>query len=215
MQKLNMVQAFVVLQEGTDATFMHPEGQAEQARLIKMRINAPQDVNLFLTPIDVDAETGEVTAEYGDQTVFLAHVRAGFDKLEFFFKGSFSLMAKGGDIWLDTHDNTPFTVEATDFTNYARLWEREERDPRILEIERAARHNQELLRQQMAADMARYVADMEERMRANVDKDAVDAGVGKAGDSSGKPLSAGTPAVDQAADSAPEAGESGEPDAAG
>lgn len=215
MQKLNMIQAFAELREGTDATFAHPQGQAEQARLIKMRINAPQDVNLYITPIVIDEETGEVLSHDADNAQFLAHVAAGFEQVEFYYRGSFCLAVLGGSVWLDTSDNTAFSVEASDFTSYARLWEREERDPRILEIERLARHNQGLLRQQMAEDMARYVAGIEERMRANVDKNSGDAGAGKAGDSSGKPLPAGTSAGDQAADSLPEAGGSGEPDAAG
>lgn len=40
MQKLDQIQKFVVLAEGEDATFVHPVGQADNSRLIKMRINA-------------------------------------------------------------------------------------------------------------------------------------------------------------------------------
>ena len=105
MQKLNMIEAFAELPEGTDATFAHPDGQQDQARLIKMRINAPQDVNLYITGIDVDLETGEVKEGRVELTRFLAHVAAGFEQIEFYYKGSFALSAIGGNIWLDTNDN--------------------------------------------------------------------------------------------------------------
>lgn len=215
MQKFNMIQAFAEIPEGTDATFAHPEGQADQARLVKMRINTPQDVNLYVTPCEVDYETGEVLVHDGDNARFLAHVAAGFDQLEFFYHGSFCLSALGGSIWLDTYDNTTFNVEASDFTSYARLWEREERDPRILEIERAARHNQELLLRQMAEDRAAYAAQMQalaERVSSNVAASESNAGGGTAGGGGRKPVPSGASADDTAGDSAAPAGGIGEPD---
>lgn len=168
MQKLNQIQKFAVLQEGTDATFVQPEGQTDQSRLIKMRLNAPQPVNLFITPIDIDGETGEVVNHYPDDQIFLAHVEAGFETIEFHYHGSFCLNAIGGDIWLDTYDNTSFSVEASDPTSFARLFEREERHPAILEMERMARHNQEAMRRQNQRDMDAAIAAMEARMQQNV-----------------------------------------------
>lgn len=214
MQKLNMIQAFAELPEGTDATFAHPEGQADQARQVKMRINAPQDVNLYITPIEIDFETGEVLAHDEGGTRFLAHVAAGFEQVEFYYQGSFCLSAIGGAIWLDTNDNTSFSVEASDFSSYARLWEREERDPRILEIERAARHNQEILLRQMAEDRAAYAAQMEalaEKVTSNVAPAQTPAGGGTAGDEPSVP--SGAPAGDPATATPASAGTGGEPDA--
>jgi hypothetical protein len=214
LQKLNMIQAFKVLDEATDATFAHPQGQADQARLIKMRINAPQAVNLYVTPVDIDDETGEVSSHDEDATRFLAHIEPGFEQIEFYYRGSFCLSAVGGSIWLDTYDNTAFSVEASDFATYARLWEREERDPRILEIERAARHNQEMLLRQMAEDRACYAAQMAElakQVKANVSPSPAPANSGTA--SSVTPLPSGTPAGDPATDGAASAGDGGEPNA--
>lgn len=214
MQKLNMIQAFQVLDEATDATFAHPQGQADQARLIKMRINAPQAVNLYVTPVDIDDETGEVSAHDEDATRFLAHVEPGFEQLEFYYRGSFSLSAVGGSIWLDTYDNTAFSVEASDFVTYARLWEREERDPRILEIERAARHNQEILLRQMAEDRAAYaaqMADLANQVKSNVSSAPAPAHSGTA--STVAPVPSGTPSGDPATDGAASAGDGGEPNA--
>lgn len=209
MQKLNMIQAFAELPEGTDATFAHPEGQADQARLIKMRINAPQDVNLYVTPVTIDYETGEVTQHDEDAARFLAHVSAGFEQIEFTYQGSFCLSAIGGPIWLDTYDNTAFSVEASDLESYARLWEREERDPRILEIERMARHNQNMLRQQMADDMARYQREMEERFNAHVPASQAS---GSGGTASEEPkVPSGTPAGDPPAEGKTPVGTGGEP----
>lgn len=213
MQKFNMIQAFAELPEGMDATFVHPEGQVDQARLIKMRLNAPQDVNLYITPCEIDYETGEVVQHRADAARFLAHVAAGFEQIEFYYQGSFCLSTLGGSVWLDTSDNTAFSVEASDFTSYARLWEREERDPRILEIERAARHNQELLLRQMAEDRAAYAAQMaaiEERMSANVTPVEAPASGGTAGDE--PPVPSGAPASDPAAAAAVPAGTGGASD---
>lgn len=209
MQKLNMIEAFAELAEGADALFVHPAGQADQARLIKMRINAPQETNLYITALEYDDETGEVLS-HDEKPRFLAHVRPGFEHIEFFYRGSFSLAVVGGSIWLDTYDNTAFSVEATDYTNYARLWEREERDPRILEIERMARHNQNLLREQMAADMAAYAAALEERMKSNVASASAPASGGTA--SVEPSVSTVVPAGDSATTTAVAGGTGGEPD---
>ncbi|UIB81370.1 hypothetical protein [Flyfo microvirus Tbat2_83] len=173
MQKFGMIAAFVELTETDDATFVHPEGQADQARQIKMRINAEQAVSLWVVPVEfdydyVDPQTGErvgqVVEHHDDPefTRFLAHIEPGLDQLEFYYQGSFCLRVKGGNIWLDTYDNTAFNVESVDPVSFARLWERDERDPRILEIERAARHNQNLLRAEMERDRAEFAAMMAE-----------------------------------------------------
>lgn len=213
MQKLNMIQAFAELPEGTAALFAHPEGQADQARLIKMKINAPQDCNLYIT---AEAHVDEDGVYHDGETLFLAHVVAGFEQIEFYYRGGFSLESVGGSIWLDTYDNTAFSVEASDMTSYARLWEREERDPRILEIERAARHNQELLLRQMAEDRAAYAAQMEalaEKVTSNVASSQGNAGDGAASGSGGASVPSGAPAVDPAFDPASQGGGSGELDA--
>ncbi|UIB81363.1 hypothetical protein [Flyfo microvirus Tbat2_43] len=171
MQKLGMLQAFAQLAETEDATFVHPQGSEDQARLIKMRILAEKPVNLYLIPVDYDYEfvdengkKGRVTAHHDEDEFiqFLTHVEPGMEQLEFYWKGSFCLRLMGGNIWLDTYDNTAFNVESVDDVSFARLWEREERDPRILEMERLARHNSRLLDQQRAEDLRLY----EERMAA-------------------------------------------------
>lgn len=211
MQKLNMIQAFAELPEGTEALFAHPQGQAEQARLIKMKVNAPQATNLYITDQGDPDEDGVI---HDGEVRFLAHVAPGFEQIEFYYKGSFTLSVVGGGIWLDTYDNTAFSVEASDFTSYARLWEREERDPRILEIERAARHNQEILLRQMAEDRAAYAAQMraiEERVGSNVTTPQTPASAGAPVEESKVPASAS--AGDQPAGGKAPAGAGGEPDA--
>jgi len=204
MQKLNQIQSYVLMEESKALTFKHPEGQALESRLIKMRVNAPQAVNLYLTRLDeVEEETGEIVK---GEVHFLAHVLGGFEQLEFYYRGSFALNAVGGDIWLDTLDSSDFSLEATDYANYARVWEREERDPRILEMEQIARHNQRMLDEQRAADRAEREAMIEEMRKlreANVTTSSVDANRGTAspvppvpagpsGDDKGKQAPAGT-----------------------
>lgn len=177
MQKIGQLQAYVEVGETQGATFLHPEGTEEQARLIKMRILSEAAVNLYVEAIDADPETGEV-----EDLRFLTHVPPGIEQIEFYYKGSFALRLVGGNIWLDTYDNTSFNVEAADPTSFARLIEREERDPRILEIEQAARHNKRLFDEQRSADLAAYEARinaMEERLMKNVSTPSSDAGAAK------------------------------------
>ncbi|WHA39892.1 hypothetical protein [Agrobacterium larrymoorei] len=171
MQRIGMLEAYVELSEKHDATFVQVEENQGQSRLIKMRILAEQDVNLYVVPVTYDYSVKQVIEHFDDMdhVRFLAHVRAGFEELEFRYNGSFCLRVLGGSIWLDTVDNSAFTVEDIDDVSYARLYEREERDPRILEMERAARYNQMLLQQQREADRADYearVAALEERFKS-------------------------------------------------
>jgi len=160
MQRLNMLQGYQRLAEATGAVFQQPVDNADQSRLVKFRIITEQDVVLKVSDCDFDPETGEV-GELGEPRL-LTVVKAGFDEVEFNYLGTFQLDFMGAtEIWLDTFDNAFVSTEPADLTNYARLWEREERDPRILEIERAARHNQMLLQQQMREDFERHAAAME------------------------------------------------------
>lgn len=165
MQKIGQLQTYVEIPEAQAPVFLHPQG-SDQSRLIKMRILAENSVNLFVERIDADPETGEIEA-----IRFLAHVAPGMEQLEFYFKGSFALQAVGGSIWLDTYDNTSFNVESVSPESFARLHEREERDPRQLEMEQVARHNRRIFEEQRAADLAEYEARliaMEERLLKSV-----------------------------------------------
>lgn len=179
MQKLDQIQKFVVLSEGEDATFVQPEAQEKQARLIKMRINAPKAVNLFITPVDYDHTEGVVRHHRADEQIFLAHINAGFDQLQFYYEGTFCLNAIGGDIWIDTYDNASFNIEASDPTSFARLFEREERHPAILEMERMARYNAEQIRVQNRMEMDAAIAALEARMTPHVPTPATATNVGK------------------------------------
>lgn len=213
MQKLDQIQKFVVLAEGEDATFVHPVGQADNSRLIKMRINAPQACNLFITPVVYDHEENKVRTHLADEQIFLAHIEPGFEQIQFYYNGTFCLNSIGGDIWLDTYDNSTFSVEASDPTSFARLFEREERHPAILEMERMARHNNEAMRRQNAIDMEAAVAALEKRMLANVAPNAVTAPVGASGGQSdeGKAVSSGETSSDPKPDGTTPAGTGGEP----
>lgn len=213
MQKLDQIQKFVLLSEGEDATFVHPVGQGNQSRLIKMRINAPQACNLFITPVVYDYEADEVRTHLADEQIFLAHIPAGYEQIQFHYDGTFCLNSIGGDIWLDTYDNSTFSVEASDPTSFARLFEREERHPAILEMERMARHNAEAIRRQNAVDMEAAIAALERRMTANVATPATATPVGKTGAESdaGKTVPSSTATGDTKPDASADAGTGGEP----
>lgn len=209
MQKIGMIQAYNSLDEGEDAVFVHPQGSLDNARLVKFRLIAETDVQIYVVPVEYDYDAGEVTAHYDDpeDTMFLTALKPGYEEVEFHYRGSFCLRLKGGKVWLDTYDNTALNIESADPQSYARLWEREERDPRILEIERAARHNQALLAEQMRRDFAAHAAALEERYRSNVDTAA---GASGAATASGGTEGAGvSPAGDSQASGADEDGSDG------
>jgi hypothetical protein len=168
MQRIGDLQTYVKLSHNQDAIFIQPQA-LDQARQIKMRFLSEGAANAYLVPIFYDHEAQKIVEIHDDPdfTRFLCHLAGGLDQIEFYWKGSFALRLVGAQAWLDTYDNTAFNVEAADPLSFARLWEREEVDPRILEMERAARHNQMLLKQQMAADMAAMRQEMEARYVAS------------------------------------------------
>lgn len=214
MQKLGMIQAYSPLDEGQDALFVHPQGNIDNARLVKFRLLAESAVHLYLVPVDYDYDREKVTAYHDDPefTIFLTAVQPGYEEVEFHYRGSFCLRLKGGGVWLDTYDNTALNVESADPQSYARLWEREERDPRILEIERAARHNQMILAEQMRADFAAHAAALEERYRASGVSPAINGNGGAAGVSGdvGGQVPSSALSGDNPASGAPEVGNGGE-----
>ncbi len=213
MQKLNEIQRYERVKSDVGLIFLHPEGQAAGARLVKMRINTPDSVRLFTKRLDkVDSDTGEIVE--GEEH-FLAYVGPGYEQLEFYYKGDFTLCVDGGEIWLDTLDSSDFTLEPLDHENYARMWEREEVDPRILELQQIARANQRALEQQMAADRAEHQARMAEirqmMERTNVPAPAPD---GNRGTPSPEPKVPASPSGDDKGKPAPApAGTGGQSDA--
>lgn len=208
MQRLNMLQGYQRLAEAAGAVFQHPVDNADQSRLVKFRIITELDVVLKVSDCVFDPETGEI----GEltNTRLLTVVKAGFDEVEFNYLGTFALHFLGApEIWLDTFDNAYVPTEAADLTNYARLWEREERDPRILEIERAARHNQMILAEQMQKDFAAYAASLEARYAQSTAPAPASGGT-----TSAEPVvPASAPAGDPAAATPAATGTGGEPDA--
>lgn len=158
MQRLGQIENYQSLSEKEIATFKHPESMGENARLVKFRIISESETALYYA-------LGE--KPNGDAFQLLTVVPAGFEEIEFYILGTFHLAARGGEIMLSTFDNSVVYLGPGETESFARLWEREERDPRILEMERIARHNAENLRQQMLADQAAHEARIREIMSAN------------------------------------------------
>ncbi len=169
MLSLGQFQAYREIKETEDATFVHPRGQEDQSRKIKMRILAEKPVNIYIVPVEYDYDTGEVIEhknESADTRVF--HLEPGLETVEFYWLGSFCVRPLGCNIWMDTFDNTKFNVESVDPLSFAVLIEREARDPRILEMERQARSRMIEFQEQMAAqveDALSRAAALEERLR--------------------------------------------------
>lgn len=209
MMKLNMIEAYRELPEGQNAVFFHPEGQEGQARLIKMRINAAWPVNLWITPVDrIDPVTGEVD----EDAIFLGHVDPGLEQIEFFYKGTFALSSDGGPIWLDTYDNTAFSVEASDTSSYAVPNERPEIDPVTAQINQMIRERQREFEAQRLRDRYEYEArirQLEERVTNVSTSSAPEIGGTASGEQA---LPTGTPSGDPATATTAAAGTGGEPD---
>lgn len=153
MQRLGQLDGYTPLGEKEIVTFRHPESSLENSRLVKLRVIAENETALYYA---VGAKPAP------DAFQLLTVVCVGFDEIEFYVLGDFHLAARGGEILISTFDNSSVYLGPDDTESFARLWEREERDPRILEIERLARHNAEALRLQMAADFAAHEARMRE-----------------------------------------------------
>ena len=192
MQKLLQLQAYKNLAESQSVVFVHPQDNLDQARLVKFRLITEQPVTLKVSLVPYNYDTGEIGQEVAD-TRLLTVVQPGFEEVEFYYQGTFALNVLGGDIWLSTFDNAFVSTQPSDLTNYARLWEREERDPRILEIERAARYNQARLAEQMQQDFARHAEALEAKYAKSAA--ASDATSGAAG-SEQQEVSTGAPAGD-------------------
>jgi hypothetical protein len=212
MQKLGMIQAYSPLNEGQDAIFVHPQGNLENSRLIKFRLLAETDIRLFVVPVEYDYDLQQVTVHHDepDFTLFLSALKPGFEEIEFYYRGSFCLRVTGGNVWLDTYDNTALNIEGASTESYARLWEREERDPRILEIERAARHNTMMLQQQMEADRAQFAAMMEQMKNVTQAPASGTAGTPSVSSDAGTPVPASAPAGDPPAAPAVDGGTGGQ-----
>lgn len=156
MQRLGQLESYQSLSEKEIATFAHPAA-SENARLVKFRIIAENETALYYA-------VGDEPNPEAFQ--LLTVVPAGFEEVEFYILGTFHLAAKGGEIQLSTFDNSAVYLGPAETESFARLWEREERDPRILEMERIARHNAENLRRQMLEDQAIHEARIREIMNA-------------------------------------------------
>lgn len=210
MQKINALEGYSRVKEGVAVAFTTEEYLADQSRRIKLRINAPEEVRLFVTalPETFDEETGELTSpEY-----FLGIARA-FEEFEFAFTGNFLLRAVGGEVWLDTYDSANFVVQNADDENYARVYERPEEDPLITQMKFIARQNQrqrEYEREQDRIEFERILAErLAAREAANVIPPATSSATPEASSPAGG-ATVGAP-TDNGASATPAGGTGGEP----
>lgn len=107
----------------------------EHQRSVRVRVNAPEPMALYISQPDYDEE------------IFLAYV-VGLDELQFEIQGSYSLIARGGDVWFDTLDGTNPAVEPHEPASFTQIVERRVRNP---EMELMERKMQENIERRMAA----------------------------------------------------------------
>lgn len=152
MQKIGPITSYNVVEEGKSYRFPVAEGR-DGSRQVKFRTLAYEPVQMWIEPED-DVETGEVS-----EPLFLTVPSVGLDEIEFYITGEFTLTVVGGSIRLDTFDNAYQDVgDSNPEESFARIYERQDSDPRILEIQQMARHNQRRLEEQAANDRANYNA---------------------------------------------------------
>lgn len=150
MQRIGSIGSFNLVEEGKSYRFPVAEGR-EGSRQVKFRTLAYQTVQMWIEP-EADPESGEVA-----EPLFLTVPAVGLDEIEFYITGEFTLTVVGGSIRLDTFDNAYQDVgEGNPDESFARIYERQDTDPRILEIQQMARYNERRLEEQAALDRAKY-----------------------------------------------------------
>lgn len=137
----------------------------EHARAVKIKVNAPAPMALFIAQDDIEDE------------LFLAHV-VGLDEIEVHLQGSFKLIARGGDVWYDTLDGQNPAVEPFDPTSFTSIVERRERNPELEMMEYVMMQNyQKRMDALLEAKEAQLVAAL-----ANVGNATQSAGAQTSGD---------------------------------
>lgn len=201
MQRLGQIIDYAPLSEKEIATFLHPVSSSENARLVKLRVIAENETALYYA-------LGEKPK--ADAFQLLTVVPAGLEDVEFYVLGTFHLAARGGEVMLSTSDNLVFNLGPDEAESYARIWEREERDPVLLQMDQLARQNERRLREQLLADFAAHEARMREITNGG------NVNLGQAPASASAPVNDGTgstsvpasPDGNHAAASVPEGGQS-------
>lgn len=106
-------------------------------RVVRLRVNAPQRVALYLRLPDLV------------DPVFLSTVH-GLDEIQFNVDGDYKLFALGGELWFDTLDGVRADVEAVEPDSFTTIAERQ---PRNIELELVERKMQQNIERRMAALM--------------------------------------------------------------
>lgn len=124
----------------------------EEQRLVRMRVNAPSPMQLWLRVPDAE------------DPIFLARVE-GLDVIEFNIQGEFVLMAMGGEVWFNTLDGARADVEAVEPESFTTIVERKSQNQEMLLIERKMQENIErrmsALMGAMSATLAAKDAEIE------------------------------------------------------
>lgn len=97
-------------------------------RSVRVRVNAPEPMALYVKQADMEDE------------IFLAHI-VGLDEIQFEIEGSYSLIARGGDVWFDTLDGSNPSVEPVEPASFTQIVERRVRNPEMELIQRKMEEN--------------------------------------------------------------------------
>lgn len=102
--------------------------ELEEQRLVRMRVNAPSPMQLWLRVPDAE------------DSIFLARVE-GLDEIQFNIAGEYELLAMGGEVWFDTLDGARAEVEAVEPDSFTSIVERKVRNQEMELMERKMQEN--------------------------------------------------------------------------
>ena len=122
-------------------------------RSVRVRVNAPEPMALYLKQDDIEEE------------IFLAYV-IGLDEIQFEVLGSYSLIARGGDVWFDTLDGSDQSVEPVEPASFTQIVERRVRNPEMELMERKMAENIERRLSDIYASMSTTLAAKEAELVA-------------------------------------------------
>ncbi len=129
-------------------------------RLVRLRVNAPQRVALYLTLPDLV------------DPVFVATVQ-GLDEIQFYVDGDYKLSAIGGELWFDTLDGTRPDVEPVEPDSFTSIVERRQRNPELELLERKMHENIERRMSYLTALMTEELQQKEAEIVARTKAAAV------------------------------------------
>ena len=151
MQRINSIYDWQLLDDGMQ---LNVASDVADQRLVKIRVNAPSPVALYLKVADAE------------DPIFLARVE-GLDDIWFNVQGDYKLLCMGSFCMVDTLDGTKAHVDAVSPDSFTVISERQAIDPAVQYITMKMQENFERRMAAQAATFDAALADLEARREAD------------------------------------------------